>query len=138
MVSSFEKLIKMGCFAKLKIRVSLQFWTSDEHEVTRGLSPAGARQTYPAKTEYNFSRGAAFSKSSLLSSSSQQLFSAAFLSSLSQQLFSAAFLSLSQLPFSATFLSSFSQQFSSAAFLRNFPQQLFSAVFLSSFSPQLF
>jgi len=69
-------------------------------EKMRGLCVDAACQTYtPRKKTNDFSRGAAFSKSSL----SQQLFSAAFLSSLSQQPLSSFF----QQPFSAVF-SSFS------------------------------
>ena len=110
--------------ASSRICISPQFWASDEHEVTRGLSPAATYQTYPAekKRRKKFYRGAAFSKSSGLSSFSQQLFSAAFLSSSSQQLFSAAF------------LSSPSQQLFSAAFLSSSSQQPFSAALLSSSS----
>ena len=91
------------------------------------------------KEKKKFYRGAAFSKSSGLSSSSQQIFSAAFLSSSSQQLFSAAFLSsLSQQLFSAALLSRFSQQPFSAALLSSSSQQLFSAALLSSSSQQPF
>ena len=72
------------------------------------------------------------SSAALLSSPSQQLFSAALLSSLSQQLFSAALLSsFSQQPFSAALLSSLSQQLFSAALLSSLSQQLFSAALLS-------
>ena len=129
-----------GRSATWKICISPQFWASDEHEVTRGLSPAATYQTYPAekkrrnfKEEQHFRRAAV--SAALLSRFSQQLFSAAFLSSLSQQLFSAAFLSsLSQQLFSAALLSSFSQQPFSAALLSRFSQQLFSAALLSSSS----
>ena len=146
-----------GRSASSRICISPQFWASDEHEVTRGLSPAATYQTYPAekkrrnfKEEQHFRRAAVsaallsrFSQqpfsAALLSSSSQQLFSAAFLSSSSQQLFSADFLSsLSQQLFSAALLSSFSQQLFSAALLSSLSQQLFSAAFLSSSSQQLF
>ena len=138
-----------GRSASSRICTSPQFWASDEHEVTRGLSPAATYQTYPAeKKRRNFKEEqhfrAAFSKSSGLSSSSQQIFSAAFLSSSSQQpLFSAAFLSTSSqqlfsADFSAAFLSSSSQQLFSAAFLSSLSQQLFSADFLSRLSQQLF
>ena len=108
---------------------------SDEHEVTRGLSPAATHQTYPAekkrinfKEEQHFRRAAV--SAALLSRFSQQLFSAALLSSLSQQLF------FSQQLFSAAFLTSSSQQLFSAAFLSSSSQQLFSAAFLSSSSHQ--
>ena len=37
-----------GCAAISKIRISPQFWTSDEHEVTRGWSPVLIDQTHPA------------------------------------------------------------------------------------------
>ena len=132
--------------ATLKICISPQFWASDEHEVTRGLSPAATYQTYPAekkrrnfKEEQHFKRSSIFEEqpfsAALLSSSSQQLFSAALLSSLSQQLFSAAFLSSSsQQLFSAAFLSSSSQQLFSAALLSSSSQQ----PFLSSYSQQPF
>ena len=146
-----------GCLGHVKNCISPQFWASDEHEVTRGLSPAATYQTYPAekkrsnfKEEQHFRRAAVsaallsrFSQqpfsAALLSSSSQQLFSAAFLSSSSQQLFSAALLSsFSQQPFSAALLSSFSQQPFSAALLSSFSQQPFSAALLGRFSQQLF
>ena len=146
-----------GRSASSRICISPQFWASDEHEVTRGLSPAATYQTYPAekkrrnfKEEQHFRRAAVsaallsrFSQqpfsAALLSSSSQQLFSAAFLSSSSQQLFSADFLSsLSQQLFSAALLSSFSQQLFSAALLSSLSQQLFSAALFSSLSQQLF
>ena len=108
---------------------------SDERVVSRRDLP-----NLPCgKEKKKFYRGAAFSKSSGLSSSSQQIFSAAFLSSSSQQLFSAALLSSSsQQPFSAALLSSSSQQLFSAAFLSSSSQQLFSAAFLSSSYQQLF
>ena len=120
----------------MKNCISPQFWASDEHEVTRRLSPAATYQTYPAekkrrnfKAEQHFRRAAV--SAALLSRFSQQLFSAALLSSLSQQLFSAALLSsLSQQLFSAAFLSSLSQQLFSAAFLSSSSQQLFSAIIL--------
>ena len=104
---------------------------SDERVVSRRDLP-----NLPCgKEKKKFYRGAAFSKSSGLSSSSQQIFSAAFLSSSSQQLFSAAFLSsLSQQLFSADFLSSLSQQLFSAALLSSSSQQPFSAALLSSSS----
>ena len=125
-----------GCSASSRICISPQFWASDEHEVTRGLSPAATYQTYPAekkrrnfKEEQHFRR-AAFS-AAFLSSSSQQLFSAALLSSL----FSAALLSSSsQQLFSAALLSSSSQQPFSAAFLSSSSRQPFSAALLSSSS----
>ena len=133
-----------GRSATWKICISPQFWTSDEHEVTRGLSPAATYQTYPAEkkrrnfTEEQHFRRAAVS-AALLSSLSQQLFSAAFLSSSSQQLFSAALLSSSaQQLFSAALLSSFSLQPFSAALLSSFSQQPFSAALISSFSQQPF
>ena len=133
-----------GCLGHVKNCISPQFWASDEHEVTRGLSPAATYQTYPAekkrrnfKEEQHFRRAAV--SAALLSRFSQQLFSAALLSSSSQQLFSAALLSsFSQQPFSAALLSSSSQQLFSAAFLSSSSQQLFSAAFLSSSSQQLF
>ena len=108
---------------------------SDERVVSRRDLP-----NLPCgKEKKKFYRGAAFSKSSGLSSSSQQIFSAAFLSSSSQQLFSAALLSSSsQQLFSAALLSSSSQQLFSAAFLSSSSQQLFSAAFLSSSYQQLF
>ena len=37
-----------GCAATYKIRISPQFWTSDEHETTRGWSPVLIDQTHPA------------------------------------------------------------------------------------------
>ena len=129
-----------------EICISPQFWTSDEHEVTR-MSPHWVCQTYPAekkiKEEQHFGRAAFLSAAFLSSSSqqlfSQQLFSAAFLSNSSQQPFSAALLSSSsQQPFSAAFLCSFSQQAFPAALLSSLSQQLFSAAFLSSPSQQLF
>ena len=133
-----------GRSASSRICISPQFWASDEHEVTRGLSPAATHQTYPAekkrrnfKEEQHFRRAAV--SAALLSRFSQQPFSAALLSSSSQQLFSAAFLSsFSQQLFSAALLSSFSQQLFSAAFLSSSSQQLFSAAFLSSSSQQIF
>ena len=133
-----------GCLGHVKNCISPQFWASDEHEVTRGLSPAATYQTYPAdkkrrnfKEEQHFRRAAV--SAALLSRFSQQLFSAAFLSSPSQQLFSAALLlSFSQQPFSAALLSSFSQQPFSAALISSSSQQLFSAAFLSSSSQQIF
>ena len=79
--------------------------------MTRGLSPAATYQTYPAEKKRRNFKGE-------LSSSSQQIFSAALLSSSSQQ------------PFSAALLSSFSQQPFSAALLSRFSQQLFSAIIL--------
>ena len=113
---------------------------SDEHEVTRGLSPAVARRNLPRRTkeeimeEEQHVRKAAFLSSQ---QPSQQPSSAAFLSSFSQQPFSAAlsaaFLSsLSQQLFSATFLGSQqpSQQPSSAAFLSSFFQLPSSAIIL--------
>ena len=112
-------------FLELKICVSRGFWTSDEHEVTRALSPAVARRTHRVqKKRRHFWRGAAFSKSSVF----QQRFlkqpsSAALLSTLSQQPSSAAFLSsVFQQPFSAVFFSSLSQQPFLAAFLSCHPQ----------------
>ena len=133
-----------GCLGDTRICVSLQFWTPDEHEVTRGLSPAALRRTYPAQKKNRFlQRGSIFEEQPFsavfLSSLSQQPFSAAFLSSFSRQPFSAAFLSsLSQQLWQAAFLSSFSHQPFSAAFLSSLSQQLFSATFLSSLSQQLF
>ena len=133
-----------GCSASSRICISPQFWASDEHVVTRGLSPAATYQTYPAeKKKRNFKEGSSSSQqifsAAFLSSSSQQLFSAAFLSSLSQQIFSAALLSrFSQQLFSADFLSSSSQQLFSAAFLSSSSQQPFSAALLSSSSQQPF
>ena len=116
-----------GCSASFKICISPQFWASDEHEVTRGLSPAATYQTYPAeKKRRNFKEEQHFRRAALFSSLSQQLFSAALLSSSSQQLFSAALLSSS------------SQQLFSAALLSSFSQQLFSAALLSSYSQQPF
>ena len=109
---------------------------SDEHEVTRGLSPAATHQTYPAekkrrnfKEEQHFRRAAV--SAALLSRFSQQLFSAAFLSS------SSFLSSFSQQPFSPALLSSFSQQPFSAALLSSFSQQPFSAALLISSSSQL-
>ena len=147
-----------GCLGHVKNCISPQFWASDEHEVTRGLLRQSWKFAFyhrfkrPTSTKWRegclpprptkpipcgkekkifFLRGAAFSKSSGLSSFSQQLFSAAFLSSSSQQLFSAAFLSML---FSAALLSSSSQQPFSAALLSSLSQQPFSAAFLSSSS----
>ena len=75
--------------AMSKICISPQFWASDEHEVTRGLSPAATYQTYPAeKKRRNFKEEQHFKRSSIFE---EQPFLAAFLSSLSQQPFSAAF-----------------------------------------------
>ena len=132
-----------GRSATWKICISPQFWTSDEHEVTRVVSRRDLPNLPCGKEKKKFYRGAAFSKSSGLSSSSQQIFSAVFLSSSSQQLFSAALLSSSsQQPFSAALLSSSSQQLFSAAllssFLSSFSQQPFSAALISSLSQQLF
>ena len=49
---SFRRLTstkwRNSCSASGQIRVSPQFWTSDEHEMTRRLSPAVARRTRPA------------------------------------------------------------------------------------------
>ena len=66
-----------------KICMSSQAWASDEHEVTRGLSPTAVHKTYPAERR----------RATIFRSHSQQLFSAAILSSSSQQPFSAALLS---------------------------------------------
>ena len=119
---------KKGRSATWKICISPQFWASDEHEVTRGLSPAVTHQTYPAEKKRRILK-----RSSIFEEQrSQQLFSADFLSSLSQQLFSAALLSsFSQQLFSAALLSSLSQQLFSAALLSSLSQQLFSAALLS-------
>ena len=92
---------------------------SDERVVSRFSPP-----NLPCGKKNIFSRGAAFSKSSLsLSSSSLQLFSAVFFCSSFQQLFSTAL------------LSSFCQQLFSAALLSSFvsssSQQPFSAAILS-------
>ena len=121
------------------ICISPQFWTSDEHEVTRGLSPAAVHKTYPAqkkkpffKKSSSFSRGKPFS-AALLSSHSHQLFSAIILlwSGVGGQLVSSCS-SSSQQPFSATLLScSHSQQPFSAAILSSSSQQPFSAALLS-------
>ena len=129
-----------GRSASSRIRISPQFWASDEHEVTRGLSPAATYQTYPVekkrrnfKEEQHFRRAAV--SAALLSRFSQQPFSTALLSSFSQQPFSAALLSrFSQQIFSAALLSSSSQQLFSAAFLSSSSQQIFSAALLSSSS----
>ena len=111
-----------GCLATWKICVSPQFWASDVHELTRGLSPAATYQTYPAeKKRRNFTEEQHFQRAAV---------SAVCLSSLSQQLFSAALLSIfSQQPFSAAFLSSSSQPLFSAAFLSSSYQQLFQQLF---------
>ena len=121
-----------GRSASSRICISPQFWASDEHEVTRGLSPAATytKPTLRKRKEETLKRSSIFEEQR-----SQQLFSAGFQSSLSQQLFSAGFLSsFSQQPFSAAFLSSLSQQLFSAAFLSSSSQQFFSAAFLSSSS----
>ena len=83
-----------------------QFWALEEHEVTKGLSPVVARQTYSAKKKKKKEEQP--SSAAFLSSFSQQPFKEAFLSSLPQQPFSAAF---------SGFLSSFSQLPSSAIIL---------------------
>ena len=88
--------------------MSPQFWTSDEHETTRGWSPVLIDQTHPAlKKKENF-------KEVLIHNHSQQIFSADFFSRSSQQIFSAEFLSRS---FSADLLSRSSQQIFSADLL---------------------
>ena len=145
-----------------KIRISPQFWTSDEHEVTRGLrgdlknshfttvldvrrarsdERVVSRLDRPnppcVKKERNF-------KEVLIHNHSQQIFSADFFSRSSQQIFSADLLSRSsqqiffsrssQQIFSADLLSRSSQQIFSADFL----QQIFSADLLSRSSQQIF
>ena len=104
-----------------KIRISPQFWASDDHEVTRGLPPVSTKPTRRKKKK-KFLKSLdpqPFSEallSTVILSHSQQLFSAqsfsAILSSSSQhnhsQPFSAALLSTQQ--FSAALLSSHSQQ----------------------------
>ena len=61
---SFRRLTstkwRNSCSASGQIRVSPQFWTSDEHEMTRRLSPAVARRTRPAPKKKQ--KGAAFSQ----------------------------------------------------------------------------
>ena len=133
-----------GCATTPRIRISPQFWTSDEHEVTRGLrgdvqnldfatvldvrrarsdervvSRLGQPNPPRVKKKRNF-------KEVLIHSHSQQIFSADFLSRSSQQIFSADFLSRS------------SQQISSADLLSRSSQQIFSADLLSRFSQQIF
>ena len=135
-----------------KLRISPQFWTSDDHEVTRGLrgdlknshfatvsdvrrarsdERVVSRLDRPnppcVKKERNF-------KEVLI----QQIFSAYLRSRSSQQIFSADLLSRSSQPFSADFLSRFSQQIFSADLLSRCSQQIFSADLLSRFSQQIF
>ena len=136
-----------------KICISPQFWTSDEHETTRGLRDELQNSHFTTvldvrrarsdervvsrldrpnppcvKKERNF-------KEVLIHNHSQQIFSADFLSRSSQQIFSADFL---QQIFSADLLSRFSQQIFSADLLSRFSQQIFSADFLSRSSQQIF
>ena len=141
---------------RFKICISPQFWTSDEHETTRGLhgdlknshfttvldvrwarsdERVVSRLDRPnppcVKKERNF-------KEVLIHNHSQQIFSADFFSRSSQQIFSADFL---QQIFSADLLSRSSQQifsqqiffsrFSSADLLSRSSQQIFSADLLS-------
>ena len=132
-----------------KLRISPQFWTSDEHEVTRGFNDdvqnshcttvldvrwarsyerVVSRLDRPnppcVKKERNF-------KEVLIHNHSQQIFSADFFSRSSQQIFSADFL---QQIFSADLLSRFSQQIFSADFLSRSSQQIFSADLLIGLS----
>ena len=93
-----------GNAAISKIRISPQFWTSDEHEVTRGWVVSRLDRPNPpcVKKERNF-------KEALIHNHSQQIFSADFCSRSSQQIFSADFCSRSsQQIFSADLLSRFS------------------------------
>ena len=99
---------RKSCARTQRICISPQFWASDEHEVTRGLSPAAVHKTYPAeKRRKKFSKkSSSFSKHSLY----PQPFSAAILSSPPLQPFPAALPSShSQQPLSAALLSSHSQ-----------------------------
>ena len=109
-----------------KIRISPQFWASDDHEVTRRLSPVGVNQTHApgVKRRRNFKR-----------SLDPQPFSAATFSSSSQQFSEQLF---SAQPFSAALLSSHSQQPLSADLLSSHSQQIFSAANLSSHFQQPF
>ena len=114
-----------GCAGSFKIRISPQFRTSDEHEVTRGWSPVLIDQTHPAlKKKENF-------KEVLIHIHSQQIFSADFL----QQIF---FSRSSQQIFLADLLSRSSQQIFSAEFLSRSSQRIFSADLLSRSSQQIF
>ena len=45
---SDEHEVMRGLRGSFKIRISPQFWTSDEHETTRGWSPVLIDQTHPA------------------------------------------------------------------------------------------
>ena len=142
---SDEKVARDMC----KICISPQFWTSDDHEVTRGLRGTCAKSAFhhsfgrPTTTKWREGclpsvstkptrrkKKKKFLKRSwstaILSSHFQQLFSA-ILSSSSQH-------SHSQQPLSADLLSSHSQQIFSAANLSSHFQQPFSAATLSSSS----
>ena len=132
-----------------KLRISPQFWTSDDHEVTRGLRGDLKNSHFTTVSDVRRARSdervvsrldrpnppcvkkrKKFSRSldpaDFLSISSQQIFSADFLSRSSQQIFSADLLSHSQQIFSADLLSRSSQQIFSADFLSRSSQQIFS------------
>ena len=63
-----------GCFASLRISVSLELWTSDEHEVTGGIVSRRGRPN-PPRAKKKLKRSSIFV---------EQPFSAAFLSTLPQ------------------------------------------------------
>ena len=133
-----------------KIRISPQFWTSDEHEVTRGLRGPCSKFAFhhsfgrPTSTKWREGGLPSWSTKPTLRKKKKEIlrksWSTAILSRSSQQIFSADFLSRSsQQIFSADLLSRFSQQIFSADLLsRSSQQQIFSADFLSRSSQQIF
>ena len=139
-----------GSTTRYKIRISPQFWTSDEHETTRGFNDDIQNSHFTTVLDVRWARSdervvsrldrpnppcvkkkEILKKSwstTILSRSSEQIFSADLLSRSSQQIFFSR--SSQQIFFSRSSQQIFSADFLSADFLSRSSQQIFSADFL--------